>query len=257
MINTIAQLQVKSYKGRAIRINEETHYVCLTDMAIASGKRYYDWSQLKGTIEYLVEFSVLTGILVDDLITTSDNTVANEHRGTWGHPKVAIRFAQWCNVKFAIQVDFWIDELLTTGRVELVPEIPVSKELLIKQSKVVAQCIDDIQNILSKSNPRLAQLLIDIGVNDFVESNQRQLPTGSTEFPEDRWHSLVSIADKMDIKTNSSTRTSLGLFVGKIGLERVREERLCNGEMRQIWCYRDNSETRQAIDDWADSISEN
>jgi hypothetical protein len=39
--------------------------------------------------------------------------------GTWGHPKVAIRFAQWCSDDFAIQVDTWIDELLTTGQVTI------------------------------------------------------------------------------------------------------------------------------------------
>lgn len=111
----------KNYNGRSIRIREDK-YVCLTDMAVASGKRYHDWSHLKGTVEYLTEFSELTGIIANDLITTSDNTVANEHRGTWGHPKVALRFAQWCSVKFAIQVDFWIDELLTTGSVSIVPK---------------------------------------------------------------------------------------------------------------------------------------
>jgi hypothetical protein len=31
---------------------------------------------------------------------------------------------------------------------------------------------------------------------------------------------------------------------------------LCNGEMRAIWCYRDNPQTRQAIDEWADSLIE-
>lgn len=142
-----------------------------------------------------------------------------------------------------------------TGSYSIAPEIPVPKQLLIEQSKTVAQNVVDIQQLLGGSQPRLAQLLIDIGVNDFVESNQPKL-AATNEFPEDRWYSLVSIAEKMGIKTNSSTRTSLGLSVGKMDLERVREERLCNGEMRPIWCYRDNTQTRQAIDEWADSLAE-
>lgn len=148
-----------------------------------------------------------------------------------------------------------IPSIRKTGSYSIAPEIPVSKQLLIEQSKTVAQNVVDIQQLLGGSQPRLAQLLIDIGINDFVESNQPKL-AGNAEFPEDCWYSLVSIAEKMGIKTNSSTRTSLGLSVGKKGLERVQEERLCNGEMRPIWCYRDNPQTRQAIDEWADSLAE-
>jgi hypothetical protein len=200
----------------------------------------------------LSEFSGSIGIPIDDLITTGV-TGSNEDRGTWAHPKIAVRFAQWCSVKFAIQVDFWIDELLTTGKVEL-PQQP--KPLMIEQSKKVAQCIDDIQNILSKSNPRLAQVLIDIGVNDFVESSHPKL-SPAQEFPEDRWHSIVSIAEKIGVKTNSSTRVKLGNFVGKLGLEWVRESRLCNGEMREIWCYRDDANTRDAINQWHSDLVDN
>jgi hypothetical protein len=131
----------------------------------------------------------------------------------------------------------------------ITPQLP-SRELALE----TAVAIDRIQDILSKSNPRLAQILIDCAMNDIVESNQPKL--ADAEFPEDRWYSLVSIAEKMGIKTNSSTRVSLGSSVAKRGLERVREERLCNGEMRAIWCYRDNPQTRQAIDEWADSLIE-
>lgn len=38
---------------------------------------------------------------------------------TWGYPKVGLRFAQWCSTEFAIQVDCWVDELLTTGMVKI------------------------------------------------------------------------------------------------------------------------------------------
>lgn len=255
MNNSIIPSIVKSYKGRAIRINPDNQYVCLTDMASANNKFYGHWRELKGTKEYLVEFSESIGIPIDDLITTSDNTVANEDRGTWAHPKIAIRFAQWCNVKFAIQVDFWIDELLTTGKVELESQ---SKPLLIEQSEKVAQSIERIQNSLGRSNPRLAQILVDIGVNDFIESHQPKLAVA--EFPEDRWYGLVQIADKMGISTNASTRTKLGQYIsdlvkqGILDVDRVQENRLCNGQYREIWCYRDTEAIRSAIAKWSSSI---
>jgi hypothetical protein len=45
------------------------------------------WRELKGTTAYLEALSEGIGITMDDLITTSDNTVANEHRGTWDNPR--------------------------------------------------------------------------------------------------------------------------------------------------------------------------
>ena len=245
---------IKSYKGRVIRINPETKYVCLTDMAAASGKLLGGWTRLKGTSEYLEALSAAMQICIDDLISTVDNTSANEDRGTWAHPEVAIEFAAWCSVGFKIQVNQWILELMTTGKVEIASQqskLP-SRELATE----TAVAIDRIQSILSKSNPRLAQILIDCAMNDIVEFKQ----LSPSEFPDDRWHGLVQIADKMGIKTNQSTRVKLGQYFGRlisageIDVERVREERLCNGQYEPIWCYRDNEVVRATIQDWAISM---
>ena len=108
----------RNYKGRSIRIREDK-YVCLTDMAIASGKRLNDWYRLKGTESYLSTLSVGTGIPAIELIQVGEG-----NQPTWAHPKVAIRFAQWCSDEFAVQVDFWIDELMTTGAVSIASSQP-------------------------------------------------------------------------------------------------------------------------------------
>jgi hypothetical protein len=246
MTNSIVSSIVKSYKGRAIRINPDNQYICLTDMADANGKLFGNWYQLKSTSEYLDKFSSVIAIPITELLQVVQGG-SPDLQGTWAHPKIAIRFAQWCNVEFAIQVDFWIDELLNTGKVELAPSAPqlLPSEIAVKTSEDIVK----IQGNLGVINPRLAQVLIDFAMNNVVES--KQLP--SSEFPEDRWYGLVQIADKMGIKTNSSTRVKLGQCVGKLGLERVREERLCNGQFEQIWCYRDDEKTRSAIQMWADS----
>jgi prophage antirepressor-like protein len=135
---------------------------------------------------------------------------------------------------------------------EPIPQLP-SRELALE----TAVAIDRIQDILSKSNPRLAQILIDCAMNDIVDFNRSLL--SSNEFPEDKWYGLVQIASKMGIKTNLSTRVKLGQSIGKrvkeLNLERVREERLCNNQYEEIWCYRDNDVVRNAIQEWADSQS--
>ncbi|MCT7971176.1 KilA-N domain-containing protein [Laspinema olomoucense] len=119
---------IKSWNGKIIRIRGN-RYVSLTDMAIACGKSLSHWTENKSTHSYLAALSTKTGIpamaqnqdfqaLVE--ITKGGNDLAQT--GTWGHPKVAIRFAQWCSDEFAVQVDCWIDELLTTGVVAFGPQ---------------------------------------------------------------------------------------------------------------------------------------
>jgi hypothetical protein len=73
----------RNYNGRTIRIREDK-YVCLTDMAIASGKKLGHWMELKGTAEYLKALSEGIGITIPVLLEVSDGNP------TWGHPKLAI-----------------------------------------------------------------------------------------------------------------------------------------------------------------------
>lgn len=108
---------IRSWNERAIRIRED-RYVCLTDMANANGKRFPDWNRLEGTKSYLLTLSSVVQIPTTTLIESIQGGNP-EMQGTWGHPKVALRFAQWCSDEFAVQVDCWIDELLTTGSVQL------------------------------------------------------------------------------------------------------------------------------------------
>jgi hypothetical protein len=233
---------IKSYKGRVIRINPDNQYVCLTDMAAANGKLFGNWYQLKGTHDYLNEFSSSIGIQIDDLITT-DTSAANEDRGTWAHPKIAIRFAQWCSVKFAIQVDFWIDELLTTGKVELAP-IP-THQLAIEKAKAIESAFDTMTRIEQKcvGQPRRAQLIADLMMNLIVEiGGQPQLAPSEPQL-----RGVVDIASEMGYQTDMSSRVKLGNYIASAGHQKVKEKRFCNGEMRDINCYPDTPELRESI----------
>jgi len=118
----------KSYNGKKIRINPQTRYICITDLATASNKQTNDWIRSKAANEYLVALSEATGIPVIDLLVVGEG-----NQPTWAHPKVALRFAQWCSPKLAVQVDFWVDELLSTGKVELKPpqrQLPNQRSIL-------------------------------------------------------------------------------------------------------------------------------
>lgn len=127
---------IKSWNDRTIRIRGD-RYVSLTDMAQASGKQFGHWNNLKSTKSYLDTLSRSIHIAIDDLVQVKTNGL-NEDRGTWGHPKVAIRFAQWCNDEFAVQVDIWTDELMTTGKVELVPTQPALPQSFSEALRLLA-----------------------------------------------------------------------------------------------------------------------
>lgn len=220
----------------------------------ATGKRKdsANWLVTKQATESIAYLERVTGIPVSSLV------MAEHGVGTWVHPDLAELAALHCSVEYR----FAVVQLIRTAKsqkVELVPtpvpQLP-SRELAVE----TAIAIDRIQDILSKSNPRLAQILIDCAMNDIVDFS-RALPS-SNDFPEDKWYGLVQIADKMGIKTNLSTRGKLGTHVsqliddGLLDVERVREERLCNGQQRKIWCYHDNDIVRNAIQNWADSLAE-
>lgn len=120
LIEVYMSNSIKVWNERQIRIRAD-RYVSLTDMAQASGKLFADWKRLKTTDSYLATLSSIMGIPIMKLIESQVGG-SPEKTGTWGHPKVAIRFAQWCSDEFAVQVDFWIDELLTKGSVSLSTE---------------------------------------------------------------------------------------------------------------------------------------
>ena len=113
---------IKSWNDRTIRIRSD-RYVSLTDMAQATEKRVNNWLRLDTTKSYLKALESVTQISATDLVQVIQGGNA-QNQGTWGHPKVALRFAQWCSDDFAVQVDFWMDELLTTGKVELANSEP-------------------------------------------------------------------------------------------------------------------------------------
>ncbi len=87
-------------------------YVNATAMCKAGGKLFNDFSRLRTTPLFLDALAGSTGIPVDLLVVTV-MTGANELRGTWVHPQVAIHLAQWISPQFAVKVTQWIFDWMT------------------------------------------------------------------------------------------------------------------------------------------------
>lgn len=78
-----------------------------TTAAEKYGKRPVDWLALKTTQEYIEALKTHLGISEKSSLIT-----ARRNAGTWLHPKLAVAFARWLDVDFAIWCDLQIDNLI-------------------------------------------------------------------------------------------------------------------------------------------------
>jgi hypothetical protein len=131
----------REYAGTTIHQRSDGYWNA-TAMCRATGKLWADYWRNQSTQEFTAELSGSMGIPIDQLIQ-SIVTGPNEQRGTWVHRRVAIDLARWCSPQFAVLVNGWIEELLTTGRVELTP----APALLTAQS--LTSCIAACEHVLS------------------------------------------------------------------------------------------------------------
>ena len=125
-----AQIISASYND-AVTINfTNDAWLNATKVAESFGKRVDNWLRLDGTIEYidaLKEFLNTSDVSDLELIKTRRGKY---NGGTWLHPKLSIRFAQWLDVRFAVWCDMQIDSILKSQfNSASLPEPPTKKAL--------------------------------------------------------------------------------------------------------------------------------
>lgn len=123
------------YQGKSIRF-DESGWINATDIAKEFGKQPNDWLAQRDTVKYLCalskaigkgdflrEYSVIKELDGSKpasrakLLRLSKKTglvvaKAGSGGGTWLHPKLAVVFARWVNIDFAVWCDLHIDALL-------------------------------------------------------------------------------------------------------------------------------------------------
>ncbi|NYH08171.1 KilA-N domain-containing protein [Pseudomonas moraviensis] len=102
------------YQGQAVTFNADG-WINSTVAAARFGKVPNDWLRLGSTEEYIKKLTSRmaesnTGKSRITLVTTRRGNTAN--RGTWLHPKLAVKFARWLSVDFEIWCDEQIDALV-------------------------------------------------------------------------------------------------------------------------------------------------
>lgn len=111
-------LILREYNGTPIHQRRADGYFNATAMCKANGKFWGNYRQNQNTGEFLAELSGSIGIPIDSLVQPI-MTGPNDERGTWVHRRVAIDLARWLSPRFAVAVNGWVDELLTTGNVSI------------------------------------------------------------------------------------------------------------------------------------------
>lgn len=103
-----------SYQGHTFTFREDG-YFNMTKAAAHLGKRLDNFMAAADTRAYTEALEAITGIPGNALIQAQRGG-APGNAGTWAHPKLAVFFARWLDVRFAVWCDMQIDETRSSGR---------------------------------------------------------------------------------------------------------------------------------------------
>ena len=111
-----------NYQNMIIHTSREAWFNA-TEIAALFGKRPIDWLRLPETERYI------TALCKHEADKSGKSEVRESHfvrsikggkdlnkQGTWLHPKLAVAFARWCDIHFAIWCDEQILELMTHNK---------------------------------------------------------------------------------------------------------------------------------------------
>lgn len=105
------QLITRSYNDLTFTFRDDG-YFNMTKAAQHFGKSAPEFMRLPSTIEYVDALS-RTGKFPDlEIVQAVPGNRYIATRGTWAHPKLAIFFARWLDVRFAVWCDAMIEDIL-------------------------------------------------------------------------------------------------------------------------------------------------
>ena len=124
MTNKIAVIE-KEFNGAVYKFREDG-YFNMTHAAKVYGKDTQAFFRNDSTKQYIDEISKVLGDVKSTPLQLVEIIPGNRYvpeRGTWAHPKLAVFFARWLDVKFAVFCDMVIDDLIS-GHAHVVVTAP-------------------------------------------------------------------------------------------------------------------------------------
>jgi hypothetical protein len=117
---TMSNVIPLKYKGQSVSFNTDG-WINATEIAKRFGKRPVDWLKQEETRAYI---GALAEAIGKGKVTQDHFGLVRTYRGgrtpgTWLHPKLGVRFAQWLDLHFAVWCDLRIDALLRSSPSDL------------------------------------------------------------------------------------------------------------------------------------------
>lgn len=101
------QTYVIPYEGHNISCRDDGWFNA-TEAAAKYGKKPVEWLRLDETVRYLAELGNALKVSQAHLYSTKHG----RHGGTWMHPKLAVVFGRWLDVRFSVWIDMQIDQII-------------------------------------------------------------------------------------------------------------------------------------------------
>lgn len=114
----MSNLITRKYNGNVFHFREDG-YVNMTKAAKAFGKDVKEFWLNDSTKEYMESLAETLGLSPEYL----KQTKMGRNGGTWADPKLAVFYARWLDVRFAVFCDMVIDDILNK-KAELVVTKP-------------------------------------------------------------------------------------------------------------------------------------
>jgi len=102
---------ILTFHGAEVRFTDDGWFNA-TQVAARYGKRTAEWLRLPETRKYLAALRRKSDVGFSHFTRTVKGNSSKFEQGTWLHPKLAVRFAQWLDVDFAVWCDEQIDHIL-------------------------------------------------------------------------------------------------------------------------------------------------
>lgn len=204
-------LQNFDYNGQPIQRREDG-YLSLNQMCGANGKLVADFLRLKSTKAYIAELSASMGIPIDDIVESKEGAMY----GTWGHPFLALRCAQWISPKFAVWCDAHIFNLMETGQTSLAIDPIEEMRLKIELARLEAQ----------KSQTDLALISLRNTIVQTCPEPVQQKILGYQTVEKIEYRDRVIVGDRLINDGDTATKTELChryKFLSKTGKPNYRQ----------------------------------
>ena len=179
-------LQNFAYNNQLIQRRADG-FVNLTQMCQANGKRLDYFFKAAKTRKYI---EALKHSLQTEVVNSS---VGGNHDGTWGHPTLAIRLAQWLSPEFAVWCDAHIFNLMSSGETSLDVDAITKMRLEIELKKVECEKVAienrgvELRHLIVTTCPEPIakailgyQVIERVEVRDRVIHNDEMVRDGST-----------------------------------------------------------------------------